>query len=105
MDRCVTAGIARQARKSAQRDVSTSGKRFDDACRAIATALRVAPAGPPACAKPELRFGEGRPAASKALTVAKATLRGLLLADRVPAGAMTHLSMAGRPGYVLLTAG
>ncbi len=42
MDRRGTAAIARQARKSARRDVSTSGKRFDAACRAIAAALRVA---------------------------------------------------------------
>ena len=42
LDRCGTAGIARQARKSARRDVSPSGKRFDAACRAIAAAHRVA---------------------------------------------------------------
>ncbi len=64
----------------------------------ITAAFRVAPTGPPACAKPELRFGEGRPAASKALTVAKATLRGLLLADRVPPGAMTRLSLVRNAG-------
>ncbi len=91
MDRCGTADIARQVRKSARRDAVASGKRFDAAPRAISAALRVA--------------SGGAGAASKALTVAKATLGGLLLADRVPAGAMTHLSMAGRPGYVLLTAG
>ncbi len=84
MDRCVTADIGRQARKSARRDAFASGKRFDAACRPISAALRVAPAGPPA--------------ASKALTVAKATLRSLLLADRTPAGAMTRLSMVRRPG-------
>ena len=90
MDRCVTADIARQARKSGQRDAFAlasakptaehgSGKRFDAAPRAISAALRVAPDGPPA--------------ASKALTVAKATLGGLFLAARGPAGAMTRLSM------------
>jgi len=36
--------------------------------------------------------------ASKALTVAQATLGGLLLADRAPPGAMTRLSMVRRPG-------
>ena len=46
-----------------------SGKRFDAACRPRSAALRVAPGGPPA--------------ASKALRVARATLRGLLLADRL----------------------
>ncbi len=84
MDRCGTVAIARQARKSARRDVSTSGKRFDDACRGIAAALRVAPGWPPA--------------ASKALTVAQATLRGLLLVDREPPDAMTRLSMVRSPG-------
>ncbi len=84
MDRCGTAAIARQARKSARRDVCTSGKRFDAAGRAIAAALRVAPGGPPA--------------ASKALTVAQATLRGLLLVDREPPDAMTRLSMVRNPG-------
>ncbi len=85
MDRCVTADIIRQARKSGQRDAFASGKRFDAACRTISAALRVVPAGPPA--------------ASKALTVAKATLGGLLLAARNPAGAMTRLSMVRRPGW------
>ncbi len=56
----------------------------DDACRAIAAALRVTPGGPPA--------------ASKALTVAQATLRGLLLVDREPPDAMTRLSMVRNPG-------
>ena len=84
MDRCGTAGIARQARKSARRDVSTSGKRFDAACRVITAALRVAPGGPPT--------------ASKALTVAQAPLRGLLLVDRQPPDAMTRLSMVRNPG-------
>ncbi len=84
MDRCITADIARQVRKSARRDAVASGKRFDAAPRAISAARRVASAGPPA--------------ASKALTVAKATLRGLLLAARTPAGAMTRLSMVRRPG-------
>ncbi len=84
MDRCGTAAIARPARKSARRDVGTSGKRFDDACRAIAAALRVAPGGPPT--------------ASKALTVAQATLCGLLLVDREPPDAMTRLSMVRSPG-------
>ncbi len=84
MDRCGTVAIAREARKSARRDASPSGKRFDDACRAIATALRVAPGGPPA--------------ASKALTVAQATLRGPLLVDREPPDAMTRLSMVRNPG-------
>ncbi len=77
MDRCGTAAIARQARKSARRDVCTSGKRFD-------AAFRVAPGGPPT--------------ASKALTVAQATLLGLLLVDREPPEAMTRLSMVRNPG-------
>ncbi len=84
MDRRGTAAIARQARKSARRDVSTSGKRFDAACRAIAAALRVAPGGPPT--------------ASKALTVAPATLPRLILVDREPPDAMTRLSMVRNPG-------
>ncbi len=84
MDRCVTADIARQARKSARRDAFASGKRFDAACRAISAALRVVSGGPPA--------------ASKALTVAKATLGGLLLADRDPPDAMTRLSMVRNAG-------
>ena len=89
MDRCGTVAIARQARKSARRDVSTSGKRFDDACRASAAALRVAPAHSP---QPR------PPTASKALTVAQATLPGRLLVDRERAGAMTRLSMVRNPG-------
>ncbi len=84
MDRCGTVAIARQARKSARRDAVASGKRFDAECRAISAALRVAPAG--------------AGAASKALTVAKATLGGLLLAAREPAGAMTRLSMVRNAG-------
>ncbi len=84
MDRCGTADIGRQARKSAPRDACASGKRFDDACRPRSTALRVAPGG--ACA------------ASKALTVAQATLCGLLLAARRPPDAMTRLSMVRSPG-------
>ncbi len=84
MVRCVTADTARQARKIVPRDAVASGKRFDAAPRAISAALRVVPAG--------------AGAASKALTVAYATLRTLLLAARVPAGAMTRLSMARRPG-------
>jgi hypothetical protein len=95
MDRCGTADIARQVRKSARRDAFAlasakptaehgSGKRFDAAPRAISAALRVAPAG--------------AGAASKALTVAKATLRGLLLAAREPAGAMTRLPMVRNTG-------
>ncbi len=90
MDRCVTVDIVRQARKSARRDAFAlasakptaehgSGKRFDAAPRTRSAARRVAPAGPPV--------------ASKALTVAKATLGGLLLAARTPAGAMTRLYM------------
>ncbi len=47
--------------------------------------LRVAPGGPPA--------------ASKALTVARATLRDLLLAARRPPDAMTRLSMVRTPGW------
>ncbi len=86
MDRCGTVVIARQARKSARRDVSTSGKRFDAACGTIAAALRVAPGG-------------GPPAASKALNLAQATLRGLLLVDREPPDAMTRLSMVRNPGW------
>ncbi len=82
MDRCGTVAIARQARKSARRDVSPSGKRFDAACRAIAAALRVAPGGPSPRRSGSGRAG-GPPAASKALTVAQATLRGRLLADRL----------------------
>ncbi len=84
MDRCGTAAIARQARESARRDVCTSGKRFDAACRVITATLRVAPGGPPT--------------ASKALTVAQATLRGLRLVDREPPDAMTRLSMVRNPG-------
>ncbi len=84
MDRCGTVAIARQARKSARRVAWATGKRFDDACRAMVTALRVAPGGPPT--------------ASKALTVAQATLRGLLLVDREPPDAMTRLSMVRNPG-------
>ncbi len=41
------------------------------------------------------------PAASKALTVAQATLGGLLLADRTPPDAMTRLSMVRSPGSVV----
>ncbi len=85
MDRCVTADIVRQARKSGQRDAFASGKRFDAAPRPISAALRVA--------------SGGADAASKALTVAKATLRGLLLAARVPPDAMTRLSMVRSPGF------
>ncbi len=55
-----------------------------DRCGTVATALRVAPGGPPT--------------ASKALTVAPATLRGLLLVDREPPDVMTRLSMVRRPG-------
>ncbi len=84
MDRCGTADIGRQARKSARRDACASGKRFDAACRPRSAALRVAPPAPPA--------------ASKTLTVAQATLGGLLLADRTPPGAMTRLSMIRTPG-------
>ncbi len=84
MDGYGTADISRQARKSVRRDAVASGKRFDAASRAISAALRVAPAGPPA--------------ASKAYTVAKATLRGLLLAARTPPDAMTRLSMVRNPG-------
>ncbi len=87
MDRRGTADIGRQARKSAQRDAFASGKRFDAEYRPISADLRVAPAG--------------AGAASKALTVAKPTLGGhgvAVLADRVPAGAMTRLSMVRRPG-------
>jgi hypothetical protein len=84
MDRCGTAAIARQARKSARRVAWATGKRFDAACRVITAALRVAPGGPPT--------------ASKALTVAQATLRGLLLVDREPPDAMTRLSMVRNPG-------
>jgi hypothetical protein len=40
----------------------------------------------------------GACAASKTLTVAQATLGGLLLADRRPPDAMTRLSMARNPG-------
>jgi len=76
--------MGRQARKSARRDAVASGKRFDAACRPISAALRVAPGGPPA--------------ASKAVTVAQATLCGLVLADRTPPGAMTRLSMVRSPG-------
>ena len=61
-----------------------AGKRFDAACRPRSAALRVAPGGPPA--------------SSKALTVAQATLRGLLLAARRPPDAMTRLSMVRTPG-------
>ena len=84
MDRCGTADIGRQARKSVQRDAIASGKRFDAACRPRSAALRVAPDGPPA--------------ASKTLTVARATLGGLLLADRRPPDAMTRLSIVRIPG-------
>jgi hypothetical protein len=84
MDRCGTADIGRQARKSVRRDACASGKRFDAACRPRSAALRVAPGGPPA--------------ASKTLTVAQATLRGLLLADRRPPDAMTRLSLVRNPG-------
>ena len=84
MDRCGTADIGRQARKSVPRDACASGKRFDAACRPRSAALRVAPGGPPA--------------ASKALTVARATVRDLLLAARRPPDAMTRLSMVRTPG-------
>ncbi len=84
MDRCGTVDIGRQARKSARRDACASGKRFDAACRPRSAALRVAPGGPPA--------------ASKAVRVAQATRGGLLLADRRPPDAMTHLSMVRIPG-------
>ncbi len=84
MDRCGTADIGRQARKSVRRDAIASGKRFDAAFRPISAALRAAPGGPPA--------------ASKALRVAQATLRGLLLADRRPPDAMTRLSIVRSPG-------
>ncbi len=84
MDGCGTADIGRQVRKSARRDAFASGKRFDAACHPISAALRVAPGGPPA--------------ASKALTVAHAKLRGLIQAARDPAGAITRLSMVRSPG-------
>jgi len=84
MDRCGTADIGRQARKSARRDACASGKRFDAACRPRSAALRVAPGG--------------AGAASKTLTVAQATLGGLLLAARRPPDAMTRLSMVRSPG-------
>ena len=41
----------RQTRKSAQRDVGASGKRFDAGCRPVSPTLRVAPGGPPAVSK------------------------------------------------------
>ena len=84
MDGCGTADIGRQARKSSPRDAYASGKRFDAACRPRSAALRVAPGGPPA--------------ASKTLTVAQATLGGLLLAESAPPDAMTRLSMVRNPG-------
>ncbi len=84
MDRCGTADIGRQARKSVRRDACASGKRFDAACRPRSAALRVAPGG--------------AGAASKTLTVAQATLGDLLLADRRPPDAMTRLSIVRTPG-------
>ncbi len=84
MDRCGTVDIGRQTRKSVRRYAVASGKRFDAACRPISAALRVAPGGPPA--------------ASKTLTVAQATLGGLLLAVRRPPDAMTRLSLVRKPG-------
>ncbi len=109
MDRCVTADIARQARKSAQRDAVASGKRFDAVCRAISAALRniwgqYIVFSPDFTHCPQLSEEKTiycpqiLPAASKALTVAKATLRGLLLAARTPVGAMTRLSMVRNAG-------
>ncbi len=48
--------------------------------------------------RPSGRARHGPPAASKALTVAQAPLRGLLLVDRQPPAAMTRLSMVRNPG-------
>ncbi len=83
MDRCGTVDIARQARKSARRYVTPSGTRSDDACRALAAALRVAPGGPPA--------------ASKRLPDVLTSRRALFLACRAIA-AVPHLSMVRSPG-------
>ncbi len=85
MDRCGTADIGRQARKSARATMLSH--------RASALTRPVVRDPPPLRVAPG-----GAGAASKTLTVAQATLGGPLLAARRPPDAMTRLSIVRTPG-------